>query len=88
MHACGHDAHTASLLGVIKILINLKQEFEGTIKFIFQPAEEVFPGGAKTMIDLGVLEKPKVEKVFAQHVLSRIRSRESRICMWYLYGFC
>ena len=68
MHACGHDAHTASLLGVIKILINLKQEFEGTIKFIFQPAEEVFPGGAKTMIDLGVLEKPKVEKVFAQHV--------------------
>ena len=68
MHACGHDAHTASLLGVIKVLINLKQEFEGTIKFIFQPAEEVFPGGAKTMIDLGVLEKPKVEKVFAQHV--------------------
>jgi amidohydrolase len=68
MHACGHDVHTASLLGVIKVLSSLKQDLEGNIKFIFQPAEEVFPGGAKAMIDQGVLESPKVEKIFAQHV--------------------
>ncbi|MEC9303431.1 MAG: M20 family metallopeptidase [Bacteroidota bacterium] len=72
MHACGHDAHTASLLGVIKVLIDLKKDFEGTIKFIFQPAEEVFPGGAKTMIEKGVLVNPNVDKIFAQHVFPEL----------------
>ena len=68
MHACGHDAHTASLLGVVKILNNLKQEWEGSVKFIFQPAEEMLPGGAQQMIKEGVLENPKIEKMIGQHV--------------------
>lgn len=68
MHACGHDVHTASLLGVVKILNNLKQEWEGSVKFIFQPAEEMLPGGAQQMIKDGVLENPKVEKMLGQHV--------------------
>jgi amidohydrolase len=68
MHACGHDAHTASVLGAIKILNALKQEWEGSVKFIFQPAEEMLPGGAQQMIKEGVLENPKVEKMIGQHV--------------------
>jgi len=68
MHACGHDAHTASLLGAINILNILKSEWEGSIKFIFQPAEEMLPGGAQQMIKEGVLENPKVEKMIGQHV--------------------
>lgn len=68
MHACGHDVHTASVLGAIKILNELKDQWKGTIKFIFQPAEERLPGGAKAMIEQGVLESPYVQKVLAQHV--------------------
>lgn len=72
MHACGHDVHTTCLLGAIKILNELKDEFEGQIKFIFQPAEEKLPGGASIMIKEGVLEQPKVEKIFGQHVLPNL----------------
>jgi amidohydrolase len=72
MHACGHDAHTASLLGVVKILDTLKKEWEGSVKFIFQPAEEMLPGGAQQMIKEGVLENPKVEKMFGQHVFPEL----------------
>ena len=68
MHACGHDLHTSSLLGVVKILNELKSEFDGTVKCFFQPGEERLPGGASLMIKEGILENPKPEIVFGQHV--------------------
>ena len=72
MHACGHDAHTAILMGVAEILAGMKKDLRGTIKFIFQPAEEGAPegeeNGAKLMIKEGVMENPKVDVVFGLHV--------------------
>jgi amidohydrolase len=68
MHACGHDVHTASVLGTAIILNELKKEFEGTVKIMFQPGEEVLPGGASLMIKEGVLQNPKVDVAIAQHV--------------------
>ncbi|MCK5467010.1 MAG: amidohydrolase [Cyclobacteriaceae bacterium] len=68
MHACGHDVHTSSLLGTASILNQLKDQFEGTVKLIFQPAEEKAPGGASMMIKEGILQNPKPEKIIGQHV--------------------
>ena len=68
MHACGHDVHTAILLGTAIIISRLRKNLKGTIKFIFQPAEEKLPGGASLMIDDGVLSNPVVDKIIALHV--------------------
>ena len=72
MHACGHDVHTSSLLGAAKILNEIKDSFEGTVKLIFQPGEEKIPGGASLMIKDGVLEDPTPESIFGQHVMSQL----------------
>lgn len=75
MHACGHDAHVAILLGVAEVLAGMRSELPGTVKFLFQPAEEGAPqgeeGGAKLMVEEGALDNPKVDAVFGLHVTSR-----------------
>ena len=76
MHACGHDGHTAILMGVAEVLASMKKDLRGTVKFIFQPAEEGAPkgeeGGAALMIKEGVLENPKVDVIFGLHLNSQL----------------
>lgn len=68
MHACGHDGHTAILLGLARVLTDRKDQFSGTVKVLFQPAEELPPGGAKGMVEAGVLNDPPIEAVFGLHM--------------------
>jgi amidohydrolase len=74
MHACGHDVHTSSMLGVCKILNDLKSSFEGTFKIIFQPGEEILPGGASLMLKEGALENPDAELIIGQHVYPQLEA--------------
>jgi len=72
MHACGHDVHMASLLGTARILNKVRERFEGSVKLIFQPSEETYPGGAIRMIREGVLKNPEPVSVIGQHVINTV----------------
>jgi amidohydrolase len=74
MHACGHDIHTSSVLGAAAILNDIKDQFEGTVKLIFQPGEEVLPGGASLMIEEGALANPDAHAIIGQHVYPQFES--------------
>jgi amidohydrolase len=77
MHACGHDVHSTCALGAALILNELKDSFEGTVKIIFQPGEEVLPGGASLMIKEGVLQNPKVDAAVALHVFTDLEAKQA-----------
>ena len=74
MHACGHDVHSSCLVGAARILHNLRNEFEGSVKLIFQPGEEKLPGGASLMIKAGVLKDPAPGSIIGQHVMPLIEA--------------
>ncbi|NTV01396.1 MAG: amidohydrolase [Chlorobiaceae bacterium] len=80
MHACGHDMHSAMLLGTAKILSAMRDQIKGDVLLIFQPAEEKAPGGAKPMIDAGLLEKYRPAAIFGQHCFPSVPSGSVALC--------
>lgn len=76
MHACGHDVHTASLLGVAKMLNILRHQFNGTVRLLFQPGEEILPGGAIKILETGLLNNPKPDYILPQHVYPELPAGE------------
>lgn len=74
MHACGHDLHVASLLGIAHILKRLEKKINGTVKLVFQPAEEILPGGAIKILQEGILLNPKIDAIIGQHTMPSIES--------------
>ncbi|KAH9601269.1 Peptidase M20 [Trypanosoma melophagium] len=86
MHACGHDAHTAMLLGAVKVLCQVRDKIRGTVRFIFQHAEEVIPSGAKQLVELGVLDGVKM--IFGLHVAAATPAGKIASRCGTLYGSC
>lgn len=80
MHACGHDMHTAMLLGTARILNGMRDQLDGDVLLIFQPAEEKAPGGAKPLIDAGLLEKYKPSAIFSQHCFPNVPTGSIALC--------
>ncbi len=88
MHACGHDVHTSSLLTTARILNEVKEDFEGTIRLLFQPGEEKNPGGASYMIRDGALENPRPSAILGQHVFPLLPAGQNRIQRRDVHGKC
>lgn len=74
MHACGHDVHVSCLLGSARIINEIRNEFDGTVLLVFQPGEELIPGGAKRMLDEGALQHPRPQAIIAQHVAPELET--------------